>query len=75
MILTIAPTNIIETFDGQPARRWEGTTDHGTPVHVWVRALSPQTHDAVQLAAFDRELNLLPPVEKHHVSFDFRFVS
>lgn len=75
MKLTIAPTKVIELIEGQPARRWEGFTDQGTPVHVWVRMLSPQTHDEKALKAFDRELDLLPAAERQLVSFDFRFVS
>lgn len=74
MRLDIAPTDKIETVEGQPCRRWEGLTNAGTPVHVWVRMLSPQTHDHAALAAFDRELKALPPVSRQLVSFDFRFV-
>jgi hypothetical protein len=75
MRLIIEPTATIETVEGQPCRRWEGETDQGTPVHVWVRMLSPQTHDDAALAVFDRELKALPPVERQLVSFDFRFVA
>ena len=52
----------------------EGATDQGTPVHVWVRMLSAQTHDQAALAVFDRELKALPPVKRELMSFDFRFV-
>ena len=74
MKLNLEPTAHIETIEGVPCRRWEGVTDAGTPVHAWIRMLSPQTHDAAMLAAFDRELCALPPVERQLVSFDFRFV-
>lgn len=75
MELRIKPTATIETIEGVPCRRWEGVTDAGTPVHVWVRMLSPQTHDVDALVAFDRELTALPPVQRQLVSFDFRFVA
>lgn len=74
MKLTIEPTNRIETVEGAPCRLWEGVTDRGTPVHVWVRMLSPQTHDEAALKAFDEELTALPKVERQLVSFDFRMV-
>jgi hypothetical protein len=75
MKLILEPTDKIETVESVPCRRWEGKTDAGTPVHVWVRMLSPQTHDEAALAAFDRELKALPKVERQMVSFDFRFVT
>jgi hypothetical protein len=75
MRLTIEPTDIIELVEGQPCRRWEGVTDQDTPVHVWVRMLSPQTNDDAALAAFDNELKALPKTERQIVSFDFRFVA
>lgn len=75
MKLILEPTATIEMIEGQPCRRWEGVTDEGTPVHVWIRMLSPQTHNAAALAAFDRELQALPKAERQLVSFDFRFVA
>ena len=75
MKLTITPTDRIETIEGVPCRRWEGITDRGTPVHVRVRCLSPQTHDETAVAVFDAELKALPPVRRELVSFDFRFVT
>ena len=72
MKLTLTPTATIETIEGVPCRRWEGTTDQGTPVHVWVRMLSPQTHDEAALAVFDRELKALPQMQRQLVSFDYR---
>ncbi len=74
MQLTIEPTVTIDRVEGVPCRLWTGTTNEGTPVHVWVRMLSPQTEDAVALSAFDHELEELPSVEKHPVEFDLRFV-
>ena len=55
MKLTLTPTDKIETLDGKPARLWTGETEAGVPVHAWIYAVSPQTHDAAQLAAFDAE--------------------
>jgi hypothetical protein len=75
MKLTISPTTVIELIEGVPCRRWEGVSDAGTPVHAWVRMLQPQTHDEAALAAFERELKALPPVERQLVFFDHRFVT
>lgn len=75
MKLTLAPTDRMETIEGAPCRLWEGVTDAGTPVHVWVRCVSPQTHDPAALAVFDAELKALPPVRRELVSFDYRFVT
>jgi len=72
--LTIEPTNIIENIDGHPCRRWEGTSDGGTPVHVWVRMLTARTHDEAALAVFDRELQEVK-VARELVAFDYRMVS
>lgn len=74
MKLTIEPTKSIETIEGVPCRRWEGVTDKGTPVHVWVRMLSPQTHDQEAIAVFDAELKALPKMSRQLVSFDYRMV-
>ena len=74
MQITMTPTDIIETIEGAPARRWVGITENRIPVHVWVRCLSPQTQDPEALAVFDKELQTLPPARKELVSFDLRFV-
>lgn len=75
MKLTIEPTATIQMIDGVPCRRWEGATDKDVPVHVWVRCVSPQTHDAAALADFERELRALPAVRREAVVLDMRFVS
>ena len=75
MKLTLTPTDKFETFDGKPMRLWKGETEAGVPVHAWIHAVSPQTHDATQLAAFDAELKALPPVRRQLVSFDYRMVA
>lgn len=72
MKLTIEPTDRFETINGQPHRIWEGTNEAGTPVHVYARAVSAQTHDETLLAAFDVELKALPPARRENVSYDLR---
>ena len=74
MKLTLEPTDRLQTIDGQPHRIWTGTTDTGTPVHAYIRMVSPQTHDPAQIAAFDRELVALPQPRRELVSFDLRMV-
>lgn len=59
MKLTIEPTDQIQPVNGQPCRVWKGEDERGTPVHVYVSALSPQTLDEDRLASFDRELKAL----------------
>lgn len=72
MKLTIEPTDRFESVNGQPHRIWKGTNEAGTPVHVYVRTIQPQTHDAAALEVFDRELKALPPPRRELVSFDLR---
>jgi hypothetical protein len=54
---------------GVPARVWEGTTEDGVPVYVYVTRISPQTEDVMALVTnatepeevlvrFSRELRL-----------------
>ena len=74
MKLTIEPTDRIQSIDGSPARLWTGTTATGVPVHVYVRIVSPQTHEAEALAVFDRELKALPAPRHEAVTFDLRFI-
>lgn len=72
MKLTLEPTDRFETINGQPHRIWKGMTDSNTPVHAWIRAVQPQTHDPEHLANFDRELKALPQARRELVSFDLR---
>lgn len=45
-------TTKIVSLDGVPARVWEGTTDQGVSVHVFVTRLSvPDDQDASQFEA------------------------
>lgn len=74
MKLTITPTDRFESINGQPHRIWQGEDEHGTPVHVYVRTVSPQTHDQARLKAFDRDLKALPSPRRELVSFDMRMV-
>ncbi|CAN1721959.1 conserved protein of unknown function [Hyphomicrobium sp. 1Nfss2.1] len=75
MELSIKPTANIETIEGVPCRRWEGTDEHGTWVHVWVRMVSPQSLDEQRVADFERELQALPRMQRQLVSFDFRMAA
>jgi len=68
MKITISSTDQIielERRDGRhgisvPARLWEGFTESGVPVHVYVTRLSPQIEDTPEnqatLAEFSKEL-------------------
>lgn len=73
MKLTIESTGDSLMIDGAPHRLWQGQDERGTPVHVYVRAVSPQTHDPARLEAFDRELKALPPLRP--VAVDHRFLA
>ncbi|MFT4012321.1 MAG: hypothetical protein QM682_02750 [Paracoccus sp. (in: a-proteobacteria)] len=71
MKLTIEPTPEIITVDGCPVRIWIGTDENGTQVRVFVRAVSPQTHDQALLEAFEQELRALPMLKPAVI--DYRF--
>lgn len=73
MKLTIEPTRLVQRIEGASCRIWKGADENGTEVEVWVRMLSPLTHDAALLEAFERELTELPKIEPAVI--DFRFVS
>lgn len=73
MKLTIEPTRECTSIEGIPCRIWEGTDENGTEVKVWVRTLQPQTHDTERLAAFEQELQALPPLRPGAV--DYRFIA
>jgi hypothetical protein len=75
MKLTIEPTAELMQIDGVPCRRWEGTDEAGTPVHVFVRTLSPQTHDEDRLREFDEQLKALPPLRVAGMTIDYRFIA
>jgi hypothetical protein len=52
MKMSIESTTKIVTFNGLPARVWEGKTERGTPVIVFVtRVAVDKAHDASELAA------------------------
>lgn len=61
MKITIEPTAALvelvgENGHGVPARVWEGTTEDGVPVVVFVTRISPQTHDEAVNQRFAAEL-------------------
>lgn len=74
MKLTLEPTAKIDHINGQPHRVWTGTTDQGVPVHAWIAAVSPQTHDPEANALFDRELKALPQ-PRQLVTIDYRMIA
>lgn len=73
-LANLVPTDRIEQIDGAPARLWTGETDKGVPVHVYVRCISPQTHDEAINAEFERELLSLPEPRRSVIVTDMRFV-
>jgi hypothetical protein len=73
--LIIEPTPELQHIDGVPHRVWEGQSDSGVAVKVYVRAVEPQTHDPDQLSAFERALQALPEPIWQLVVTDLRFVS
>ncbi|MEM1088186.1 MAG: hypothetical protein AAGH90_10675 [Pseudomonadota bacterium] len=74
MRLTIEPTGDFIKIEGARCRLWTGEDDAGTPVHVYVRCLSPQTHDKDRCGAFDAALEALPDLKEGAVTIDYRFV-
>ena len=75
MKLQLESTDTIQEIDGVPHRIWAGVTDSGVPVKAAVRFVQPQTHDARQLAAFERELQELPKPRSSVVITDLRFIA
>lgn len=74
MRLSIYPTGEFQMIEGQPCRLWEGWDEAGTPVHVHVRCVSPQTHDPEALEAFDAKLAMLPPLRPTEIMLNHRFL-
>jgi len=55
--LTIEPTSQIIELNGHKARVWEGTTDRGTRVHLFVARVAIAKDEPPEAqAVFDREL-------------------
>ena len=74
MKMTIEATATVDTIHGQiPAHIWEGTTDAGVPVKVWVAVVQPQTHDEALLAEFAKALKEVP-AKRELSTFDIRLV-
>ena len=59
--------------DAQVLTIWEGTTDAGVPVKVWVAVVQPQTHDEALLAEFAKALKEVP-AKRELATFDIRLV-
>lgn len=74
MKITIESTDKIVELNGTPARIWEGSTDSGVPVLVWVNLISPQTHDSEINAQFERELHEVKPASPGALQcYDMRY--
>ncbi len=80
MKITIESTDkIVElvneiTGDEMPARVWEGKTEDGCPVHVFVTRISPQTYDPEHLAQFERELKETRAPSPEVKAYDLRLI-
>ena len=78
MKLTLSPTSTFATVAGTNirVRLWKGADAAGTPVHAYVVAVSPQTHDAALLRDFDRGLqpNDELKLTAEPQTFDMRFI-
>ena len=74
MKIIVNATATVDTIHGQvPARIWEGKTESGVPVKVWIAAIQPQTQDEALLAEFGRELKEVP-MKRELATFDLRLV-
>jgi hypothetical protein len=71
--LTLEPTDKIQLVNGLVCRRWEGTTADGVPVHAYVLAVSPQTHDVAVNEQFQRELLEIPSRDRPAEIADFDY--
>lgn len=57
MKATIESTEKIIEFDGIPARVWEGTTESGVKVHMYVTRVAISTEEKIEnIEIFQREL-------------------
>lgn len=74
MQITLTPTAEIIEINGEPARVWRGTDDHGTPIIAHVRMVSPQTHDAAVNDRYARELREVGQVRGAPIAIDFRSI-
>lgn len=72
MKITVEATATIDTVQGKiQARIWEGQTETGVPVKVWIAVIQPQTDDSALLEQFGRELKEVP-AKRELTSFDIR---
>lgn len=54
MKITVESTDLMVTLNGVPARIWQGETDSGMPVHVFVTRVAVDKDE--DLSQFEREL-------------------
>lgn len=59
MKIAITSTEQLTEVDGVPVRVWDGVTEGGVPVKVFVHRLA--VHKDEDCAAFERELREFPP--------------
>jgi hypothetical protein len=59
--MTIESTSKIVEMNGIECRLWEGVSEAGVPVHVFIPRVTPQTLEPAALAQFDTELREQKP--------------
>lgn len=64
MRLTIEATDQVVLIDGQPARLWKGTSEHGTACDVYVCAIRVVEGDAAEFDAAARDGRILATAER-----------
>jgi hypothetical protein len=64
MKITLTPTNIFTQHNGVSVRVWEGVTEDGAPVQLFVASL--RVHSEQDATAFNDALKEIdPPIEIH----------
>ena len=79
MKITIESTEKIVELENEgtgivPARVWEGKTENGCPVHVFVTRISPQTFDPKHLEQFERDLEEQRAPSPEVKAYDLRLI-
>jgi hypothetical protein len=74
MRMTITSTDHLVTLNGVPARVWEGETVTGVKVACYITRISPQTHDADALRAFEAELQECVPPSPEVAAIPLRLI-
>lgn len=72
MKITIEQTTKIVQLNGVPARIWEGHTETGIPVHVFITRIA--THKDNDREQFERELQECRTPSKDIQSYDLRLL-